>query len=693
MPLLAYIDPTPVVTFGASLAGLLAICGAFLGVILACFRKLRKWMRRNIWKTIFLGCALVVGGYFGGAAIMAAFESEPENLEHQGDMQTDGNRVFLLGLDGLSPDVLEPLMAAGELPNFARLKEMGSYHHLRTTNPSQSPVAWATFATGLNPGGHGITDFIRRSPDSYLPDISLTQLKNGKPQNVRDGKAFWQHCSEHGTPVTILRCPVTFPPEPVNGVMLAGMGVPDLLGTQGTFTFFSTRDLAGKDVGGQIVKIENRKQLTLQLPGPNRAKLTGAAVQTSTEIHVDRQGDSINIKLHNQTCTLKPGQWSPWLRVSFKVGALKKVHGIVQLLVVSDGDEFELYASPVSIDPEKPYTPLSHPSGFSKELAKAIGPYSTRGMPFDTWGLNEGRISEKAFLQHAEMLLEENLQIMRYSLDRCRSGVFYAYFEYPDIMQHMYWRFRDSQHPLFDPAADEKKKTMVDTVYKRMDAIVGELLAQMKDGDKLLVFSDHGFSSFRRSANINAWLRNQGYMVLNNPVGGDMFVDVDWESTKAYALGFGGIYINQKGREPNGTVSVERKHELMDEIAAALLDWEDPRTGERPVNHVYRSAEIFKGKHAAKAPDLYIGFKRGYRASWQTALGAAPAQEFEDNRKPWSGTHLIDPALVPGILFSNIELPAESPGLEDLAPTILRLTDIPATDVEAMGMDGKSLVK
>ena len=104
--------------------------------------------------------------------------------------------VIILGLDGLSPELIEPMMAEGKLPNFARLKEMGSYSRLGTTNPPQSPVAWSTFATGRNPGRHGVFDFLRRKPGSYEPDVSLTRIENGKSRTVRRTKAFWQYSRE-----------------------------------------------------------------------------------------------------------------------------------------------------------------------------------------------------------------------------------------------------------------------------------------------------------------------------------------------------------------------------------------------------------------------------------------------------------------------------------------------------------------
>ena len=128
-------------------------------------------------------------------------------------------KVVVIGLDGLEPSIAEPMMARGELPALASLRERGGFARVRTTCPAQTPVAWSSFSTGTNPGGHGIYDFIRRDPKTYFPDFSLNRFeqKNAflppKAVNLRRGTPFWQVLSEAGISSVVLRCPCTFPPD------------------------------------------------------------------------------------------------------------------------------------------------------------------------------------------------------------------------------------------------------------------------------------------------------------------------------------------------------------------------------------------------------------------------------------------------------------------------------------------------
>ncbi len=243
---LAYIDPGSLYTVSTGLAAIVGFALSALAVVAVFFRRLWGFTKRH-WLAVTLGVAALAAA---GAALVIA-ESHKGGSTMAGN-QT-GKRLIIVGLDGLSPKIIEPMMANGELPNFKRLAELGGYSHLGTTNPAESPVAWTAFATGRNPGKSGVYDFIRRAPGSYLPDLSLTRLEGNKSLPVRKGKAFWQYGREAGVPMTILSCPVTFPPDEIDGKMLSGMGVPDLLGTQGTFSFYTTApETVTHETGGEV---------------------------------------------------------------------------------------------------------------------------------------------------------------------------------------------------------------------------------------------------------------------------------------------------------------------------------------------------------------------------------------------------------------------------------------------------------
>src|SRR5262249_3235470 len=175
---------------------------------------------------------------------------------------------------GLEPTIVESMLERGELPNLARIRQMGSYSRLRTTYPAQTPVAWSSFATGTNPGGHGIFDFISRNPATYMPDAALSHFAPPKnmfspPQvvNQRKGVPFWQTLSQAGVPSVVLRCPCTFPPDEFNGRMIAGVGVPDIRGSQNKGTFYTQDKNALAGESEQVVVLESGCDLRTRVIG------------------------------------------------------------------------------------------------------------------------------------------------------------------------------------------------------------------------------------------------------------------------------------------------------------------------------------------------------------------------------------------------------------------------------------------
>jgi hypothetical protein len=380
---LGYIDPGSLYTVSSGLAAIIGFALSALAVVALFFRRLGAFIHRHwVWAVAVLVVAvtaiavLLIGQTHKDGSVMAGHEQ--------------GKRLIIVALDGLSPKIIEPMMAAGKLPNFQHLKELGGYSHIGTTNPAESPVAWTSFATGRNPGKHGVYDFIRRNPASYLPDLSLTRLEGNKSLPVRRGKAFWQYGREAGVPMTILACPVTFPPDEINGKMLSGMGVPDLLGTQGTFSFYTTApETVTNDTGGEVHAVAEANPLELELLGPQKQGLTGKVERLAApfQVRVNADRTTATISLQGQEVTLAVGEWSRWLDVVFKAGPMSRMHGITRFNLVETKPYLKLYGAPICIDPRKPWFPISYPEGYAKEIAQDLGLYSTRGMPFDTWAL------------------------------------------------------------------------------------------------------------------------------------------------------------------------------------------------------------------------------------------------------------------------------------------------------------------
>ena len=596
-------------------------------------------------------------------------------------------KVIFLGLDGLDPKLAERFMAEGKLPNLSRLKEQGSYSRLRTTFPALSPVAWSTFATGVNPAKHNIFDFLNRNMKSYVPELAAAKVY--PPERVlrlgrlriplsgpyvemrRKSVPFWTLLGKQQIGSTIIRVPVTFPPDKFNGRLLSAMSTPDLRGTQGSFSQFTTRvEGATFESGSRYPLKRTSDGLEGLLEGPEDIlHENGGLLAIPFRIRVQGKGPVLDIQ--DGSHALVPGRYTPWVKLKFKAALGITVNGIARFLVTETGPHFSLYASPIQIDPERPALPISHPSYYASYLAKLLGTYSTLGMAEDTWALNEGVINDGEFLEQSYLLMEEREGMFRNALEKTRRGVVACVFDTTDRVQHMFYRYLSGDADGTSPYA-----ASIEDLYQRVDKLVGLALGHADADTVVFVLSDHGFASFRRGINLNAWLRDNGYLYLENgaPESGLYFKGVDWGRTRAYTLGLGGLYLNLKGREAQGAVTPGPESEVLkQELIRKLTNLRDEEQNAIGIRSVYASNALYRGPYLAEAPDLIIGYNDGYRTSWDAAVGKVTARVFEDNRKAWSGDHSVDPVLVPGVLFSNRKIEAQDPGIEDMAPTVLEL--------------------
>lgn len=615
------------------------------------------------------------------------------------------SRVILLGMDGLDPKELSNLMKQGELPNFSRLSQKGTYSQLATSNPPQSPVAWASIATGNNPGYHGIFDFLSRRLTDYMPELTIFRInpenKFGKREAmflpVMQGNTYWDYLSDNNIPSTVLKWPVTFQPKQNKAKLCAGLGVPDLKGGLGRYSFYTTKNISKKEEGFEkVINVSrNGDRINTYISGPKVVKLKHME-ESKINLNITiLPGDSkIEVEVDKKKLIVNKGSWSDWFEVSFKVGILKTATGIIKFYLNQVKPEFELYITPVQVNPKNPAFVISNPDSYIRELADELGYFYTLGMPEDTKALEEGRINEEAFISMCDRIVSEQEEMLRYELSRFKEGLLAFVFFTIDRIQHIFWITKDSKHPFYEEAYAKKYGHIIDDYYRRMDKILGDVMRHVDDKTAIMVLSDHGFSSFRRAVHLNSWLVKNGFMTLTRKVdkedkeGGGLFQYVDWKKTYAYAVGFGSIYLNIKGREKYGIVeSGIEADSISNEISSKLLKLTDPMDSQPAVKNVYRSNNIYSGSQLDNAPDLVVGFQEGYRASWQTAVGGAPSEIFEDNLKKWSGDHIMDSSVVPGIFLSNFKINRDNPGLMDVAPTVLSCFGMSAPD-----MEGKTLL-
>ncbi len=631
-------------------------------------------------------------------------------------------RLIILGFDGVDPDWMNHWMDAGYLPNLERLKSDGYFSELESTIPPQSPVAWSSFATGTNPGGHGIYDFLKRHPENYMPDIAVMDLHppefslgmfvsepaHGTP--TRGGTSFWKVAADSGIKATLLTVPYTFPPEDITpGRLISGLGTPDLRGTNSTFTYMATdltRDEIAQSVGGgKLVKINAINGVIATYLEAIVHPKTNERVKVPLSFTI-RDNGTAEIHLDDKAILLKTGSWSEWMSFKFKVTPFMSVTGIVRFYLFTTEPEFRIYVTPLCMDPSNPYMAFSHPRSFSKELFEKVGYFKTVGWLYDTSALNEEVLSDEAWIEDMKTLTAERDRIFYSELDQGDWDLFIGAFTDTDRAAHMFYRYVDEDHPVYDPVEAAQYGDAFLWTYQHMDRFVGEVIDKYVDErTTLVVMSDHGFHSYRRNFSTNTWLAQNGYLTFRGMKNlqpgqsipedaypdGEFFPDVLWNKTKAYALGTGQIYVNLMGRERNGIVRPgEEYNRLVDEIVTGLMAVRDPLYGEKVFSNVYKGKEVYSGDYVHLAPDLQLGFAEGYRTSAETMLGGIPSELITHNLKKWSGDHSANAMEeTSGILFSNKPILKENPAIIDFAPTVIEFFGYPQT----AAMEGSSFFK
>lgn len=621
-------------------------------------------------------------------------------------------KVVVLGIDGLDPKLLQHYMDQGLLPNFSKVISSGDFKPLQTTMAPQSPIAWSTFISGMDPGGHSIFDFVHRNlqlnPPMPMPSMSqaadppksvtigawVIPLGSGEVKNMRQGKAFWQVLGEEGIPSIIYKMPVNFPPVKHPGYSLSGMGTPDLKGTSGTFSYFTTRlpSNAGSFTGGDAYRVRiNDNVIKEKLMGPpntfrteerrrvqkgRRIEYVAAKPDLEIEftVHLDVQANAAYFKIGNNEFVLKEGERSGWISFDLEaVPYLVSVSATAWFYLKEIEPDFKLYVSPLQINPANPAMPISHPAGWSKELCDCLGFFYTQELPEDTKALTYNVFTGKEFWEQTMLIYDENMRGLKYTLDMHEEGLLFYYFGTIDQGCHMLWRYMDQNHPGY--VQDDFLQNGIQKLYQSLDESVKVVLDSIDDDTTLIIMSDHGFSPFYWGVNLNTWLLENGFAAVISPAQrGNMttwFANIDWKKTKAYAVGLNGLYINLEGREKSGCVPQDEYDALLDELKEKLLALKDPKTGQNVITKVTIPSREFHGPYKSDGPDIIVGYNYGYRSSWENPLGGYPEEIIVDNNNAWSGDHCIDNSHVPGCLISNKKITLDHPALYDLTVAVL----------------------
>ena len=642
--------------------------------------------RREFLSKIAVGAAGIAASGMSSKVIFGAPHVKRNDMVH---------KVMILGIDGMDPLLLSNFVKKGKMPAFKKFIDSNHFGHLFTTMPPQSPVAWSSFISGMNPGGHGIFDFIHRDPETLVPYLSTSftegpskkigigkwniPLNSGKIDLLRKGPAFWTLLEDIGIPATLFKLPANFPPLECHSQTISGLGTPDVLGTYGTFSYYTDVEIEGADdfTGGKVYPVNVVDHVVAAtLIGPeNTFRKDGKNAEIEFKVFRDPVKNLAKIVVQGKEILIKQGEISEWIPLKFELMPyLASMSAMAQFYMQEVHPNFRLYVSPINIDPMDPALPICTPDNYSREVAEAVGRFCTKGFPEDTKALSHGVFSNQDYLVQANSVLDERLRLYDYELNRFDEGLFFFYFSSIDQNTHMMWRTMDEKHHLYDPDESSEVKHHVQYCYEVMDKVLAQALSKVDSKTTLMIVSDHGFSPFTREFHLSSWLVENGYVTLKDPNlrGEDEFFEnVDWSKTKAYALGLNGLYINVRGRDRYGTVRPSKAKEISKEIAAKLAEYKDPLTGQKVITKGFRPSEIYSGDYTKTAPDLILGYNRGYRISDEAVLGTFPEEIIGDREDKWSADHCMDSRVVPGVLLTNRRVTAELPGLQDMAPTIL----------------------
>lgn len=639
--------------------------------------------------------------------------------------------VFVLGIDGMDPVILSRMISEGRMPNFARLAAEGTSVELGTSNPPQSPVAWSNFVTGQDPGGHGVFDFVHRDPRTYSAISSATApvedpgsalelfgwvipLGGEEPENTRGGTPWWDVLVEQGVDVEVYRIPGNFPVPESQAKVLSGMGTVDMRGGYGTYTLFTDQVVERDDPKGDIQRVSVVDYDLDGTPDTVEATLKGAPdmfhllpgempgaddyLTARLTVHLDPDTDTAVLKVGDEAVLLREGEWSDWVQVTFDAlpGGMLPLQGAVRFYAMELRPGFQVYASPVNVSAESPPQVVTSPDDWVDELFDHLGQFYTQGMPEETNALKDAVFTDDDYLKQVALVQDDARAMLDLALARFEPGdATFVYLSDIDLQCHMLWRHADPKypgdpHPARDPAVADAHGHDIEGFYEDVDEALGRVRARLPEDALLIVMSDHGFQPYTRKLHLNAWLRDQGWLVLKDgeTTGHVGLDDIDWSRTKAYGLGFNGLYLNLEGRESQGSVKPAEADALAEKLASELEALTDPDKGQRVVREVYRASEVYHGERVSEAPDLIVGYDKGYGCSDPSTLGEITEAVIEDNTSRWSGNHLMDPSVVPGVLLVNRPIQPGDHDLTDVTVTLLDFFGLPP----APGMVGASFL-
>lgn len=545
-------------------------------------------------------------------------------------------RLVVLGVDAATPDLVRRFIAEGHLPNMARLLERGAYTRHRTTFPTLTAPAWNALSTGAGIGTTGIPSLTIK-----LPGEPLDTLRSAFDSSYAEAQTLWQSAGEEGLTTALVNWPVTWPAKPLNGVQIAGSLNPPFrfyympIHDVSPGSVFSTAKLPCDQESGRAMQIsieerDGSREFTAQVPPTRdgapryRVTLLQDSNRTYDRVRIVREGSD------SQPFELRVGEQSDWIEDIFPArpvdGKVKSAadsaakgrdlprprRGRVRFYLTAlspDGDHITLYHGSIATA-----DPITVPAEHSEALTAEVGPFWEVD---DPWAFLDGWIPLEAYLAQLDQQTDLWGKATLHAVRNYDPDIIFSWVGSIDHGQHVLWGGIDKAYKDFDPAQEQTYLEYHRRLYKRVDDWVGRIAESLDDNTILAVVSDHGFTHVTHYVFLLKHLKDAGlahYIVTD-----DGQVIMDWSRTKAYPLppGHNHIFINVKGRDPQGCVAPEDYERVQDEVIQCLYGIKDPENDRLVTSLAIRKQEamtlgIVNGPTFDRVGDVLYAFHHGY---------------------------------------------------------------------------------
>jgi len=519
-------------------------------------------------------------------------------------MSPKPDKVVIIGLDAPIPERLYKYAMEGKLPNIRDLISKGVYaENCLVPHPTITPPNWTTIVTGAWIGTHGVTCF-----NMHKPGMPLDKTYPAFDSRDCEAEYLWESIARDGKKSIVLNYPSTWPPRGGDSIVQvggAGLAINEwrfevpaeirktcTLSTSILFSTeeyplahrFSLREAGGWEGVPQNLKRSLEAELEVDFPS---SKFSVEPVKWNLLLMDFGEGFEVAAisktkNLKDAFAALRVGEWSRKVFDTFKTsrGDFKAVFRVKLLELSRDGSNVRVFLTPICA-----LHGNSKPDGIVEKVD------SKDGLPMPAHenfrALNLGWIDEETFLELVDMEHEWLADAAKWLMENHEWSLFAMHAHCPDWAYHAFANKVDPTTAKSPEEAELYGKVEVG-FYQSLDRMIGRIVEAAGENALVIITSDHGAKPSGRRFDPRAVLEAAGLLVYKD-VDGERVVD--WSRTKAIPQRSCYIYVNLKGRDPDGIVPPEDYRKVQDAVIKALYDYTDPETGLKPVIFALRKED------------------------------------------------------------------------------------------------------